>query len=245
MSRLLVSTLCLIAILRIEGVSTAQQQGPWWTWSTIDGDWAGYRHLLADHGLVLSATTVADLQGNISGGARRGFAPADTSLVALDADFKELIAFDGLLFHAEFVAVEGQNLSTKTLGNVLQVATAFAQQGYYLGQMYAQQKLFDDTLTLQAGRMTTANNFASLSVFGDYVSFADNPIPVSLTDNTIYFTSLPAVTWAAVLTVAPIEPIVCAAGIYDTNLSSAQPLPQTTGSISRSTRVVVRWKSRN
>lgn len=223
MVRVLVSTLCVIAILGIGGVSRAQDQGPWWTWSTIDGDWGGYRHLLADHGLVLSATTIADLQGNVSGGQRTGFAPADSSVVALDADLKQLVGLDGLLFHTEFVNVEGQDLSTKTLGNVLQVATAFAQQGYYLGQMYAQQKLFDDRLTLQAGRMTTANNFASLAVFGDYVSFANNPIPVSLTNNTIYFTSLPAVTWAAVLTVAPIEPIALAAGVYDTNLSSAQP----------------------
>ncbi len=144
-------------------------------------------------------------------------------MVAVDGDLKELVGLDGLLFHTEFVEIEGQNLSTKTLGNVLQVATAFAQPGYYLGQMYAQQKLFDDKLTWQAGRMTTANNFASLAVFGDYVSFADNPIPVSLTTNTIYFTSLPAVTWATVLTAAPIEQISIAAGIYDTNLSSAQP----------------------
>jgi len=223
MTKVLASTLCLIAALGLVRVSPAQAQGPWWTWSTIDGDWGGYRHLLADHGLLFSATSVADLQGNVSGGERKDFAPADTSVVALDADLKQLADLDGLLFHAELVAVEGQNLSTKSIGNVLQVATAFAQQGYYLGQMYAQQKLFDDKLTLQAGRMTTANNFACLSVFGDYVSFADNPIPISLTNNTTYFTSLPAATWATVLTVTPIEPIALVAGIYDTNLSSAQP----------------------
>src|SRR5579872_7522603 len=99
MGRVLVSTLCVIAILAIAGVSRAQNQGPWWTWSTIDGDWGGYRHLLADHGLVVSAITIADLQGNVFGGQRTGFAPADSSVVAVDADLKELVGLDGLLFH--------------------------------------------------------------------------------------------------------------------------------------------------
>jgi porin len=218
-----IGTLCLIALVTLCGGAFAQEQGPWWTWSTVDGDWAGYRHILAERGLVFSGTTVADLQGNVSGGERRGFAAADSSVFALDADLKALAGLGGLLFHTEFTVVEGQNLSTRTLGNVLQVATAYAQPGYYLGQMYAQQKLFDDKLTLQAGRMTTANNFASLPIFNDYISFTDNPIPVSLTDNTIYFTSLPAVTWAAVGTIAPIESVAVGVGVYDTNLASAEP----------------------
>lgn len=218
-----IGTLCLIAILTVGGVATSQEQGPWWTWSTIDGDWGGYRDILADHGLAFSGTNVADFQGNVSGGERKGFAPANSLLLAIDADLEELASLNGLLFHAEFVEVEGQNLSTKTLGNVLQVANAFAQQGYYLGQMYFQQKLFDEKLILQAGRMTTANDFASLAVFDDYVSYADNPVPVSLTNNTIYFLSLPSATWAAVARLMPMESIALAFGLYDTNLASAQP----------------------
>jgi porin len=189
----------------------------------MDGNWGGYRQMLADRGLVFSATTVTDLQGNVSGGERGAFASADGSLVAVDADLAKIAGLTGLLFHAEFVSNVGQNLSTKSLGNILQVATAFAQPGYYLGQMYAQQKIFNDAFTLQAGRMTTANNFASLPVFNDYVSFADNPIPISLTNNTLYFTSLPAVEWAVVGTVAPSESIALTAGVYNTNLPSGLP----------------------
>jgi hypothetical protein len=42
--------------------------------------------MLADRGLVFSATTVTDLEGNVSGAERRAFACADGSLVAVDAD---------------------------------------------------------------------------------------------------------------------------------------------------------------
>jgi porin len=218
-----IATLCLLALLTMSGSPLAQEQGPWWTWSTFDGDWGGYRQTLADDGVVVSGSAIVDLLGNVSGPVR-AFAPANASLVALDADFEKLLGLKGLLVHTEFVANAGQNLSTKSIGNLLQVATAFAQPGYYLGQMFVQQKLFNDKLTLQVGRMTTANNFASLPVFANYVSFAVNPIPINLTNNTVFFTSLPAVEWAAVGTIAATDWLAFAVGVYNTNLPSGLPL---------------------
>src|SRR5215831_19219529 len=217
-----IATLCLLALLMMSRVTLAQAQGPWWTCSSISGNWGGYRQSLADDGVVVSGSTIVDLLGNVSGPVR-AFAPANASLVAIDADLEKLLDLKGLLVHTEFVANGGQNLSTKSIGNLLQVATAFAQPGYYLGQMFVQQKLFDDKFILQMGRMTTANNFASLPVFANYVSFANNPIPISLTGNTVYFTSLPSVEWAAVGTIAPADWIRFAAGVYNTNLPSGLP----------------------
>jgi porin len=217
-------TLCLTALIAMCGTLRAQDQGPWWNWPTIDGNWGGYRNMLADRGLVFSGTNITDLQGNVSGGEGKAFAGADASLVAADVDLEKLVGLNGLLFHAEFVSNVGEDLSAKSLGNFLQVATAFATPGYYLGQMYVQQNVLSDEFTLQAGRMTTANNFASLPVFDDYISFANNPIPISLTNDTLYFTSLPSVEWAAVGTVAPIESIALAVGIYNTNLPSGKPV---------------------
>jgi porin len=212
----------LLAILVMPGASWAQEQGSWWTWPTVDGNWGGYRQWFAERGLTFSGVTVVDLQGNGSGQVR-AFAAADASLLAADADLQRLASLPGLLLHAELVANAGENLSAKSIGNVLQVATAYSQQGYYLGQIYAQQRLFRKVLTLQFGRMTTANNFASLPVFADYVAFTDNPLPINLTGNSVYFTSLPSVEWASVGTVAPTESIALALGVYGTNLPSGQP----------------------
>jgi hypothetical protein len=117
--------------------------GPQSTWPTIDGNWGGYRRILADLGRVFPERRSSICWGNVSGQAR-AFAPADSSLLAVDGDLERLAAIKGLLLHAEFVAIAGENLSAKSIGNTLQVATAFAQPGYYLGQMYAQQKLFGE-----------------------------------------------------------------------------------------------------
>src|SRR5271168_5549944 len=102
-----IATFCVIAIAVTIGVSRAQDEGPW---STIDGDWGGFRQTLADRGLVFSGTTVVDLLGNVSGGESRAVAPADGSLVAADADLEQLAGLSGLLFHAEFVANAGEDL---------------------------------------------------------------------------------------------------------------------------------------
>ena len=38
-----IAALCLLAIAGSYGVGRAQDPGPWRTWSTIDGNWGGYR----------------------------------------------------------------------------------------------------------------------------------------------------------------------------------------------------------
>src|SRR5271170_3709262 len=82
--------LTTLASLVIGSVARAQEEGPWWSWPTIDGNWGGYRDLLADHGLVLSGTSVSDFQGNVSGGEKRGVAGANSSLFSADANLEEL-----------------------------------------------------------------------------------------------------------------------------------------------------------
>jgi hypothetical protein len=47
-------TLCLTVVIAMSGTLRTQDQGPWWTWPTIDGNCGGYRDTLADHGLIFS-----------------------------------------------------------------------------------------------------------------------------------------------------------------------------------------------
>jgi len=227
--RATVVRIIVLLAVGIGGSAHAQEQRPWWRWSTIDGDWGGYRQTLGERGLMFSGSSVNDLQGNVTGGNHRDYAFADSSLFAVDADLGRLADLRGLYFHIEFAGSLGQNLSSKSIGNILQVGTAYAQRGYYLGQMYLTQKMFGDLVTVQAGRMTTSSNFASLPVFNDYVSFAQNPIPISVTNDTVYFTSLPSVEWATVLTIKPNDAIAFAAGVYNTNLPSGLPFGSSHG----------------
>ncbi len=179
------------------------------------GDWGGYRKELEDRGLTVSGFSATALLGNTSGGQRRSFAAANSTLVALDVDFGKLLGWSGFLVHAEGWWTGGNDLSgSNRIDNLFNTASAYTPNGLYLGQLYAQQELLDERLLLQAGRMTTANNFASLPVAADYVSVATNAIPVSLPVNTLPFTAPPATQWGAVATVTPIPQIELTAGVY-------------------------------
>jgi len=212
---------------RREAAKVVPKTGDWFKdWikgSSALGDWGGYRRTAEDWGFTLSGFTATDLLANTSGGQRRSFAAANSTLLALDIDFGKLAGWQEFIVHSEAWWAGGNNLSgSNRIANLFNVAQAYTPNGLYLGQLYAQQKLFADQLMLQAGRMTTANNFASLPVTADYVSLANNVIPDSLPINTLPFTGPPSTQWGAVATVTPIPEIQFTAGVYAANRRSSE-----------------------
>jgi porin len=212
---------------RREAANAVPKTGDWFEdWikgPSVLGDWGGYRQKAEDLGFTFSGFSATDLLTNTSGGQRKSFAAANSTLMALDIDFEKLVGLPGFLIHSEGWWAGGNNLSgASRIDNLFNVATAYTPNGYYLGQLYAQQELFDKQLRLQAGRMTTANNFASLPISANYVSVATNGIPVSLPVNTLPFTAPPATQWGSVATVTPIPQIQLTAGVYAANRRSSE-----------------------
>ena len=187
------------------------------------GDWAGARRPLERRGITLSGFTATAMLGNATGGARRSWTVANSTLVALDVDFDQLMGWPGFLVRAEGWWAGGNNLSDAgRIDNLFNAASTYTPNGLYLGQLYAEQHLFDETLVLQIGRLASANNFASLPVAADYVSAAFNAVPFSLPTNTLPFTSPPASQWGAVATAAPLAEIELTAGVYNADRRSSE-----------------------
>ena len=93
---------------------------------------------------------------------------------------------------------------------------------FYLGEMYLQQKLCKQKLTVLAGRLAAANTFALLPVFGNYVNYGINPNPFSLGANDVTFFGPPTGTeWGAQASYAITPSIQIAAGAFNTNVNSA------------------------
>lgn len=212
---------------RREAAKAVPKTGDWFEdWikgPSVLGDWGGYRQKAEDLGFTFSGFSATDLLTNTSGGERKSFAAANSTLLALDIDFEKLVGLPGFLIHSEAWWAGGNNLSgSNRIGNLFNVATAYTPNGLYLAQLYAEQKLFDDKFMLQAGRMTTANNFASLPVSADYVSVATDALPVSLPVNTLPFTAPPSTQWGSVATVTPIPQIQLTAGVYAANRRSSE-----------------------
>jgi porin len=201
---------------------TGEWRQDWLKGPSALGDWGGYRQQIEDAGISLSGFSITNIMSNVTGGNRRSTAAASFNLLALDLDFARLAGLPGFLVHAEGWRARGNNPSTRgRINNLLGVAQAYTPSGFYLGQLYAELSLYDNALVLQAGRMATSNNFATLPVALNYVSVANNPIPISLPIDTVPFTNYPH-QWAAVGTFTPTPQIQLTGGVYNGDRRSSR-----------------------
>lgn len=201
----------------------------WLSGPSILGDWGGYRQELEEKGITFGGFSANSFFTNATGGNRRSWTATTFTMAATDLDLERLAGLSGLRIHTEMAIAGGNNLSNSgRIGNLFNIATGYAPNGVYLSQMYAQQE-FGDDITLQLGRLTTTTNFGTLPVFTNYVSVAGNGTPTALPIGSTYFTFPPAVEWGAVGTVHATDTIDIAAGVYNTNNSSAEPQASANG----------------
>ena len=194
---------------------------------TLTKDWAGLRTDLSELGIKPTASYTSELMGNPGGGQSRGFTYAGTVQVSIFWDFAKLLHLRGLSFNIGAAWSTGKNLSADYIGNNFWVQSAYTAPGngsnnLTLGQIYLQQQLFDNSLILAGGRLAPATTFATMPVLNNYINQGINPIPGSLWTNDDTFTSYPpGVEWGAqaIYNLSPAFQV--AAGVFNTNQSSA------------------------
>ncbi len=167
---------------------------------------------------MLSYTGV--LQTNVSGGTHEIWGYAGQLVAGLNVDLEKLAKIRGMSVYIGGSWGTGDNLSA-SLGTLFPVNSLYAPS-YYLGEMYLQQLLFKNRLTLLGGRLAAANTFATLPVFGNYVNYGLNPNPYPLGGNDISFFGPPTGTeWGVQATYEITKAVQVAAGVFNTNLNSA------------------------
>ena len=194
---------------------------------TLTKDWAGLRTDLSELGIKPTASYTTDLMGNPGGGQSRGFTYSGTVQISIFWDFAKLLHLAGLSFNIGGAWSTGKNLSAEHIGNNFWVQSAYTAPGdgannLTLGQIYLQQQLFDNSLIFAAGRLAPATTFATMPVLNNYLNQGINPVPGSLWTNDDTFTSYPpGVEWGAqaIYNLSPAFQV--AAGVFNTNQSSA------------------------
>ena len=194
---------------------------------TLTKDWAGVRAELNKLGITPVASYTAQLMGNPSGGISRGFTYSGTLQSSIFWDLDKLIGIQGLGFHIDAAWSTGKSLSVDYVGNSFEVQSAYTAPGngtnnLTLGQMYLQQKWFDSSLTIAAGRLATGATFATMPVFNNYLNGGINAVPGALDTNDATFTNYPpGVQWGAQAIYNLTPAFQVAAGLFNTNQSSA------------------------
>ena len=141
--------------------------------------------------------------GNATGGQSRGFTYSGTLDGAVFWDLEKLLRIPGLSFNVAGAWSTGKKLSAEYIGNSFTVQSAYSAPGngtndLTLGEIYFQQRLFSNLLTLAGGRLAPAHTFATMPVLNNYVNGAINGIPGALGINDVAFTvHPPGVEWGA------------------------------------------------
>jgi carbohydrate-selective porin OprB len=190
----------------------------------LAGDWNGVRRAAKRIGITPTASYVGALQTNVTGGHDQVWSYAGQLSVGASVDFSELIKARGARGLSAYVGISwgtGSNLAG-SLDSTIPTSGLYAPS-FYLGEMYLQQKLLKEKLTLLAGRLGASNSFAALPVFTNYVNYGINPNPFSLGANDLTFFGPPTGTeWGAQASYAITPSIQISAGGFNTNLKSAE-----------------------
>lgn len=187
---------------------------------TVAGAWDPVRRAAQRIGLTLTGSYVGALQTNVTGDHHQVWSYAGQLSIAASADLNELIKAPGLSAYVGFSWGTGSNLGD-SLDSVILTSSLYAPS-FYLGEMYLQQNLLRQKMTVLAGRLAAANAFATLPVFANYVNYGINPNPFSLGANDTTFFGPPTGTeWGAQASYAVTPSIRIAAGAFNTNVNSA------------------------
>ena len=154
-------------------------------------------------------------QGNPLGGIQQRTAYSHLVLFGTTLNFDKLPGIPGGSLMISGAEATGKNLSNE-IGNISNVSEAFLTPLTVLFyELYWKQMLFDDYLELRLGRMTAADQFASVPAFVLQVSGGINGNPTSIFVNVRQaFTSSPNATWAASAKIHAAKDIYAEAGIY-------------------------------
>jgi len=187
---------------------------------TLAGGWGKVRQAMQRIGITPTASYVGGLQTNVTGSRDQAWSYAGQLSLGFSADLGELIRARGLSAYVGISWGTGSNLAG-SIDSVIATSGLYAPS-FYLGEMYLQQKLMKDKVTVLAGRLAAGNTFAQLPVFANYVNYGINPGPFSLGANDFSFPGPPPGSeWGAQASYLVTPAIQLDAGIFNTNLNSA------------------------
>ncbi|MDD4899037.1 MAG: carbohydrate porin [Candidatus Omnitrophica bacterium] len=185
----------------------------WWNGTYFFGDWAGKRQKLADQGVDIVSTYVADLLTNSVGGLREHRFRYDSSLgLDVNVNLEKTSNLTGLQFHISGLYRQGKNLAGD-IGNRFPPSSIYGSEQVRLYNIYLEQAMFNGKASLKAGRLGTGDDFAQSPLYWTFLTNSIDGCPINLPIN-FFFTVYPTATWGARLKVNPVSAWAWKGGIY-------------------------------
>ena len=183
----------------------------------ITGDWDGYRERLFASGVEVFGFYNSILNGNVSGGIHPRHATyVDDAWLGFKFDLEKLAGWKGGLFVVSGINRNGDDLTTKYIGSIFSTQQSVGGQRPFLYQVYLQQKLLENQLTLKLGRFAASDDFNGSPLYGYSVNNGiDGDIRNVLFDTR--FSAYPFAVWAAALLYDPTPEFNLKIGVFQTS----------------------------
>lgn len=169
---------------------------------------------LEAHGITpgLNYTTIVD--SNVSGGKSKGSAYFHNIRLQVDVDMEKAAGIPGGRFFVSTSQRAGRNLSAEHVGNIFNVAQICCGQSFKLVDLYWEQSLFDDRLSILLGRQATGDEFLSSPLYWNFLQNGIDGNPVGVFQNITYF-AYPNASWAARIKARPTPDTYAMVGFYN------------------------------
>ena len=169
------AALCLLgALSRLASGQTSApspHDGDFWTRDALTGNWGGLRSSLENRGITLGADTIDEIQGNPSGGTRRGVVYDGRLELLATVDLDRTLGWTGATAHANAYQIRGRGLAANDLaGNLAVPSNIEASRALRLFDLWIEQALFHQTLSIRAGQIAADDEFFTSQTASTFVN---------------------------------------------------------------------------
>lgn len=183
----------------------------------LTGDWGGWRTRLLERGIHLQAGYIGEVFGNASGGIDRGVVYEGVGEIALELDLQSLTRdrWRGAVFRASTLWTHGDGPTEELAGDALGASNIEAHDSIRLYELWLEQSLFDEAISIRAGNLLADAEFAVTDFGGLFLNSAFG-WPAFISGNTLNGgPAFPVSALGVRLRWQPVENWFVQAGVFD------------------------------
>lgn len=166
------------ALLANSVMARAEAEPSIWERETLLGDPGGVRGKLEENGIKIRLTETSAVWGNVTGGIKRGVVYNGLTELGVELDTGKMGLWQGGLLVMSALQIHGRGPSANLVGNAFHpVATTEATRATRLYDLYYEQSLFDERLSIRVGQFRADSEFI-LSQYGP-VDEDDDGLPLA------------------------------------------------------------------
>ncbi len=161
----------------------------WMEQDYMFGDWGGLRTDLSQHGIDFEFSYAGSVPANLQGGIKTGAVYQGALLMLLSLDSEKLVGYEGGQFYVSSMWLHGQKpFSDDYVGDLNKVNLLDFPNSFRLWELFYQQKLLDDKLTVKLGQMSVDHDFIVPEYYNSLSS-------LTLLNQTFFFPTLAFDLW--------------------------------------------------